>query len=58
MHAPTQSSKLYRENDALADHLVSAGAAERTRLTVRGSFATTRWTQFLTLAKKYRCAAL
>ena len=53
-----QASKLFRENEALADHLVAAGLAGRARLSVKGSFATGRWTQFVTLARKYRCGPI
>jgi hypothetical protein len=49
-----QASQLYQENEALIERLVSQGQAEGKRLTVKGRYATSAATQFLTLARKYR----
>ena len=47
-------SKLWQQNEALAEALIAQGRAGGAPLSVRGSFATRRWSQFVTLARKYR----
>lgn len=53
--ARAQMSKLWHQNEALAEALVAQGReGGAQRLAVKGAFATRRWTQFVALARKYR----
>ena len=48
-------SKLWHQNESTAEALIAQSredAAEK--LAVKGAFATSRWSQFVTLARKYR----
>lgn len=49
-----QASELHAENEELIERLVAQGRAEGRPLTVKGRYATSRATQFVALARKYR----
>ena len=48
-------SKLWHQNEATAEALIAQSREEAAeKLAVKGAFATSRWSQFVTLARKYR----
>ncbi len=51
-----QSSQLYLENEELIEHLIDQGQEEDAKVKVAGSYATSRFTQLVALARKFRLA--
>ena len=51
-----QASSLYEDNEELIEHLIQQGQEDKAQLSVAGTYATSRFTQLVALAKKFRLA--
>lgn len=49
-----QESELYRENEELIEQLIEQGQEEEAQVKVTGAYATSRFTQLVALARKFR----